>query len=271
MSTLPLTLVVITHNEADTIARCLDSVPFAAEKLVVDSGSDDDTVAIAQAHGARVVQQSWLGFGAQRNFATTQCSHAWILALDADETLTPALAAELQQRLPALMASQTSAVYLRRSTIYMGAPMRWYRPAVGEKMARLYHRDRARWTDVRVHESLRFDGDAPTLQAPFNHINNPTLPHKQLKVLRYAELKCRDWLEKNKPARMWQAPLVFALAFIKDYVFRLAFMDGWRGFMIAQTAASYAIYKRMRYYEMRHNPESVVRAAQLLTRHGIDR
>jgi hypothetical protein len=70
---------------------------------------------------------------------------------------------------------------------------------------------------------------------------------------------------------MWQAPFVFALAFIKDYFFRLGFLDGWRGFMIAHTAASYAIYKRMRYYEMRHNPESVDRAATLLTRHGIDR
>ncbi len=271
MPTLPLTLAVITHNEADNIARCLDSVPFAAEKLVVDSGSDDDTVAIAQAHGARVVQQAWLGFGAQRNFATTQCTHAWILVLDADEYLSPELATELERRLPELMASAAPAVYLRRSTIYMGAPMRWYRPAVGERMARLYHRERARWSDARVHESLRFDGAAPTLDAPFNHTNNPTLVHKQLKVLRYAELKCRDWQDKEKPVRMWQAPFVYALAFLKDYLLRLAFMDGWRGFMIAQTAASYALYKRMRYYEMVNNPESVARATHLLAHHRIDR
>ncbi|MFC5436156.1 glycosyltransferase family 2 protein [Rhodanobacter umsongensis] len=271
MPTLPLTLAVITHNEADTIARCLDSVPFAAEKLVVDSGSDDDTVAIAQAHGARVVPQAWLGFGAQRNFATSQCRHDWILVLDADEYLTAELAAELQQRLPELMASATPAAYLRRSTIYMGAPMRWYRPAVGEQLARLYHRGRARWSDARVHESLRFDGIAPTLDAPFNHTNNPTLVHKQLKVLRYAELKCRDWLDKGKPVRMWQTPWVFALAFLKDYLFRLAFLDGWRGFMIAHTAASYAVYKRMRYYEMVNNPESVARAGAQLQAHGLDR
>ena len=271
MPTLPLTLAVITHNEADSIARCLDSVPFAAEKLVVDSGSADDTVAIARAHGARVVHQDWLGFGAQRNFASGQCSHDWILVLDADEYLSPELADELQQRLPGLMAGDTPAAWLRRSTIYMGRPMRWYRPAVGEKLARLYHRDRARWSDVRVHESLRFDGVAPTLLATFNHTNNPTLVHKQLKVLRYTELKCRDWLDKRKPARMWQAPFVFALAFLKDYVFRLAFLDGWRGFMIAHTAASYALYKRMRYYEMVHSPDSVARAAALLHKHEIDR
>ena len=271
MPTLPLTLVVITHNEAKTIARCLDSVPFAAEKVVVDSGSTDGTVAVAQAHGARVVHQDWLGFGPQRNFATTQCSHEWILALDADEYLSPELAAELEQGLPALMASDACVGILRRATIYMGAPMRWYLPSMGEKMARLFHRDRARWADVRVHESLRFDGPAVTFKARFNHENNPSLPQKQLKVLRYAELKCRDWLEKGKPVRMWQTPFVYLLAFIKDYFLRLAFLDGWRGFVIAQTAASYAAYKRMRYYEMRRNPASLESAADALIRHGIDR
>lgn len=270
MPTLPLTLAIIARNEAAVIARCLDSVPFAAEKLVVDSGSTDATVAVALAHGARVVQQDWLGFGPQRNFASTQCSHDWILVLDADEWLSPKLAAELERTLPALMASDAAGASLRRRTVYMGAPLRWYRPAVGEKLGRLYHRGRARWTDARVHESLCFDGRAPVLKAPFEHANNPTLVHKQLKVLRYAELKCRDWLDKRKPVRMWQAPFVYLLAFLKDYVFRLAMLDGWRGFLIAQTAASYALYKRMRYYEMVRNPASVDAAAEALNKHQID-
>ncbi|EIL91797.1 glycosyltransferase family 2 protein [Rhodanobacter sp. 115] len=270
MPSLPLTLVVITRNEAAKIARCLDSVPFAAEKLVVDSGSTDDTVAIAQAHGARVIHQDWLGFGPQRNFATTQCRNDWMLALDADEYLSPELAEEMQQQLPALMAGDLAAANLRRHTLYMGQPMRWYRPAMGEKMARLYHRNRARWSDARVHESLRFDGRSITFKAPFLHDNNPSLVEKQLKVLLYSELKCRDWLDKNKPVRMWQTPFVFALAFLKDYVFRLGFLDGWRGYTIAQTAASYAAYKRMRYYEMRRNPASRDSAAAALTRSGLD-
>ena len=269
MPALPLTLAVITRNEAANIARCLDSVPFAAEKLVVDSGSDDDTVAIAQAHGARVVHQDWLGFGPQRHFADSQCTHDWVLVLDADEYLGNELAEELQRRLPSLMAGDTAAAYLRRSTIYMGQPMRWYRPSVGERMARLYHRGRARWSDARVHESLRFDGPAPTLRGTFLHTSNPTLVHKQLKVLQYAELKCRDWLDKGKPVRMWQAPFVYALAFLKDYLVRLAFLDGWRGFMIAQTAASYALYKRMRYAEMVRHPASVAEAAEVLRKHQL--
>lgn len=270
-TTLPLTLLVITHNEAANIARCLDSVPFATEKVVVDSGSTDDTVAIARAHGARVVHQDWLGFGPQRNFASTQAGHDWILVLDADEYLSAELAAELPRRLPQVMAGDAAVGILRRRTLYMGAPMRWYRPMLGEKMARLYHRDRARWSDARVHESLRWDGRAEAFDAPFEHLHNPTLPHKQLKVLRYAELKCRDWHERGKPVRMWQTPLVYLAAFIKDYLLRLAVLDGWRGLVVAHTAAAYALYKRMRYYEMVRNPESIVQAREVLVRHGLDR
>ena len=80
--------------------------------------------------------------------------------------------------------------------------------------------------------------------------------HKQLKTLRYAELKARDWLDRNKPVRMWMTPFVFLAAFIKDYFLRLAFLDGWRGYVVAQVAASYAVYKRMRYFEMKRNPPS---------------
>ena len=271
MPTLPLTLLVITHDEAANIARCLGSVPFAAERIVVDSGSTDDTVAIARAHGAQVVHQDWLGFGAQRNFATTLATHDWILVLDADEFLDGPGAAELQRRLPGVMASDACVGILRRSTWYMGAPMRWYRPMVGEKMARLYHRGRARWTDVRVHESLRWDGRAVAFDAPFHHLHNPTLPHKQLKVLRYAELKCRDWHERGRPARVWMAPLVYLAAFLKDWLLRLAILDGWRGFVVAHTAAAYAMYKRIRYYEMCRNPASIEQARTVLLKHGLDR
>src|SRR5678815_3167290 len=102
---------------------------------------------------------------------------------------------------------------------------------------------RARWTDVRVHESLRFDGPTETFAQPFIHLNNPTLVHKHLKTLRYAELKARDWLDRGKPAQMWLTPFVHVSAFLKDYVLRLAFLDGWRGYVVSQVAASYAVYK----------------------------
>jgi glycosyltransferase involved in cell wall biosynthesis len=269
-SLLPLSLIVIARNEAAAIGRCLDSVPFAAEKLVVDSGSTDGTQEIAARHGARVIHQDWLGFGPQRNFASTQSAHDWILMLDADEALSPELAREMQERLPALMNSDCAGAILRRQTWYMGAPMRWYRPMMGERLGRLYHRGRARWTDARVHESLCFEGRTETFRFPFVHLNNPSLVHRQLKVLRYSELKARDWLDRGKPVRMWMTPFVHGAAFLKDYFLRLAFLDGWRGYVVSQMAASYAVYKRMRYYEMKRNPASRELAAGLLRQYGLD-
>lgn len=261
----------MTYNEADHIARCLDSVPFAAEKIVVDSGSEDDTVAIAVAHGAHVVQQPWLGFGAQRNFASTLAKNDWILFLDADEALTPGLRTELQQALPALIDSDAAAGILFRTAWFMGRPLRWYRFMVREKKARLYHRRRAKWDDVRVHESLQYQGRAVTFQAPFMHYLNPTLVHAELKNLRYSELKAHDWLDRRRPARPWEWPFVFLATFLKDYLLRLAILDGWRGFVAAHLAANYAVYKRMRYFEMQINPASRDLAKQVLQKHDLDR
>lgn len=252
------------------IGQCLDSVPFAAEKLVVDCGSTDGTQDIAAAHGARVVTQAWLGFGPQRNFASLQATHDWILTLDADEALTPELTAEMQSRLPALLTSNVAGAVLSRKTSYMGKPMRWYKPMRAERVARLYHRNRARWTDARVHESLRFDGRVESFKHPFQHHHNPTLIHKHLKMLRYTELKTHDWLERDKTAPLWTCPFIFVAIFIKDYFLRLAFLDGMRGYVVAQIAANQAVYRRLRYFELQQNPASRELGHKLLRDLGIE-
>lgn len=271
MTTLPITLLVMTYNEAGNIARCLDSVPFADEKLVVDSRSTDATVDIATEHGARVVVQDWLGFGAQRNFASRQARNDWILFLDADEALTPELVTELQQNLPALMASNAAAGIIVRTAEFMGKPMRWYKLMARERKARIYHRRRAQWSEARVHESLRYSGEAQTFRAPFMHYLNPTLVHHELKYLRYAELKALDWNDKRRSTRPYEWPFVFLATFIKDYFFRLAILDGWRGFAAAWMAANYALYKRLRYFEMRGFPESIALAEQELQTRNLQR
>ncbi len=183
----------------------------------------------------------------------------------------PSCSGLLKTRLPALMGSDAAGAILRREAWYLGAPMRWYKPMVGEKIARLYHRRRARWTDARVHESLRFEGRVEHFDAPFRHYYNPTLVHEQLKMLKYSELKARDWLDRGRSPRLWEAPFVFLTTFFKDYVLRRAFLDGARGYIVAHVAANYAVYKRLRYYEMRTNPESLDLAHRLLKKHGIER
>jgi|SRR5580704_5146836 glycosyltransferase involved in cell wall biosynthesis len=268
---LPISVVVITYNEEASIARCLASVAFAAEKIVVDCGSNDNTCAIAKANGARVVEQPWLGFGAQRNFAGSLAGHDWILSLDADEALTPQLAQEMTQRLPQLLQSGASAGVLYRTAWFMGRPLRWYRAMVHERKARIYHRARARWSEVRVHESLQYEGEEFVLKAPLMHYLNPTLVHHELKSLRYAELKALDWRDRRRLSLPILWPFIFALTFLKDYVLRLAVLDGARGWVVAYLAADYALYKRLRYFEMRTFAPSVDMARQQLQAHRLER
>ena len=269
MASHPVSLLVITHNEEHTIGRCLDSVPFASEKLVVDSESDDLTRQAAEQHGARVVRQPWLGFGLQRRFATERAGHDWILFLDADETLTPESVAEFEERLPAILASDAPGALLPRSAWYMGAPMRWYRPMVGELLGRFYHRKRAQWTEARVHESLVFDGTPLRFRRPFLHHHSPTLVHKQLKVLRYSELWALERAGRGRRTTPWSWPLIYLASFFKDYVLRLAALDGGRGLTVAHIAASYAVYKRARLFELSRNPDSTDSARRVLERHDL--
>jgi glycosyltransferase involved in cell wall biosynthesis len=266
-----VSLLVLTYNEADNIARCLDSVPFAQEKLVVDCGSTDATVEIASAHGARVVHQPWLGFGPQRRTATKLARYPWILFLDADEWLSSELASEMALRLPQLMSTELAGAFLRRSAWFMGARMRWYRPLARERIERLYHRERAQWTDASVHEALCFNAPAIELRAPLLHAYTPTLAQRALKDLYYAELRAREWTARGRPSRLWLTPLVFITTFFKDYVLRLGALDGARGYIASQLAASYAVYKRLRRHEMLLNPDSVEIARAALVRHGIER
>lgn len=266
-ATLPVSLLVMTFNEEATIGRCLDSVDFVAEKIVIDSGSTDRTASIAQAHGARVVHQDWLGYGAQRVFATTLAAHDWILFLDADEWLSPELAASMSARLPELLQSATAAASFERRTLFLGEPMRWYRPLAGQTVMRLYHRRRAQWNTARVHESMSIDGPIVPLQGKLMEEGVETLLHRELKDLAYAELKVRDWLERGSRSKpLWLWPLVFVATFFKDYFLRLAFLDGWRGAAAAYLAAHYAVYKRLRYHDARLHPEALSSADAMLAR-----
>jgi glycosyltransferase involved in cell wall biosynthesis len=270
-TTLPVSLLVLTYNEAANIARCLDSVPFAAEKLVIDCGSTDATARIAVAHGARVVQQPWLGFGPQRRAATALAQHPWILFLDADEWLSDELALELKAALPALLASAQAGAFLHRSAWFMGARMRWYRPLARERIERLYHRDRAQWSEAPVHEALRFNGPAAEMRAPLLHAYTPSLTQRGLKDLYYAELRARERHGRGRTGSLWLVPLLFVATFLKDYLLRLAVLDGARGYVAAHLAASYSVYKRLRGYEMDVYPESIELAREALIRHGLER
>jgi hypothetical protein len=142
---------------------------------------------------------------------------------------------------------------------------------VREPKARIYHRQRARWSDVRVHETLLYEGRAVAFKAPFMHYLNPTLVHHELKSLRYAELKALDWRDRQRASWPIAWPFIFLFTFLKDYLLRLAILDGWRGWIVSYIAAHYAVYKRIRYYELRTFVPSIEMARKKLRDHKLER
>src|SRR6266540_2922257 len=159
---MPLSVAIITRNAASQLERCLASVAFAEEVVVVDSGSTDGTVELAARHGARVVRKEWLGFGAQKQFAVDAASHEWLLCVDADECLSP----ELREAIVAELKAPRGFVYaMPRRNRFLG---RWLKHGEGypDWSVRLFHRAHARWGGELVHEKvltrspvLRLSGD----------------------------------------------------------------------------------------------------------------
>ncbi len=222
MSRQPLSVVIITRNAASQLAACLESAAFADETLVVDSGSDDGTAALAVAHGARVLQQAWLGFGPQKQFAVEAAAHDWVLCLDADERVSEALRASI---LAALAAPAAQAYAMARCNRFMG---RWLKHGEGypDWSLRLFDRRHARWGDEPVHEKVLTDAPVTRIAGDLLHDSAETLDGYLDKQNRYTSMQAEVLFKAGKRAGAAQLLLSPALRFIKFYLLRLGFLDG---------------------------------------------
>ena len=222
---MPLSVVLITLNAAAQLPECLASVAFADEVLVVDSGSTDGTPEIAEKYGARVVQKAWLGFGPQKQFAVSQARHDWVLCLDADERVSPALAASITQ---SLLAPREHVYRMARCNRFLG---RWLRHGEGypDWSPRLFDRRHARWSDDAVHEKVLYAGAAGTLQGDLLHDSAEDLRRYLEKQNRYTTLAAEALHARGRRAGTAHLLLSPLLRFLKFYVFRLGFLDGLPG------------------------------------------
>jgi glycosyltransferase involved in cell wall biosynthesis len=226
-ATIPVSLCVITKDASALIEACLASAEFADERVVVDSGSGDDTVEKAGRCGARVIAQPWLGFGAQKNFAVAQARHDWVLCLDADERISAELAASI---IAAMANGPVFAAYrMRRRNRFLG---RWLAHGEGypDWNLRLFDRRRARWTQDPVHEHVIADGPVGSVDGDLLHDSADSLDAYLAKQNRYTSLQAAAMHERGEPApvaRMVVSPLV---RFIRFYFLRLGFLDGAAGF-----------------------------------------
>jgi len=235
-----LSAILITCNEERDLPQALASLGGLADEIVVlDSGSTDHTCELARQGGARVVFQPFSGFAEQKNFAAAQASHAWVLSLDADEALSP----ELRSSLLAWKASRPDCVAYQvgRRTNYLGKWIRysgWY----PEYHLRLYRRDRARFAGA-LHETVRADGPTGRLAGDLLHYTVRSLAEHYAKLEVFTTLAAEDLYARGRCR--WRAAMCLAApwTFVNTLLFRLGFLDGYRGALIAWTSARYVWMK----------------------------
>lgn len=222
---MPLSVCVITFNCAPLLRACLESVRFADEVLVVDSGSTDGTVELAREFGARVISQPWLGFGAQKQFAVDAAANDWVLCIDSDERVSERLRDSI---LAAMRAPSQNAYMFPRRNRFLGRYLR-HGEGYPDWSLRLFHRQHARWSDDPVHEKVITLGTVGRLEGDLLHDSAETLDSYLAKQNRYTTIAAEELYrqgERPGAARVVVSPL---FRFLKFYVCRLGFLDGWPG------------------------------------------
>ncbi len=253
-----LSVAIITCNEEQNLPRTLDSVRWADEIIVVDSGSTDRTLDIARSFGATVLEHPWQGFAAQKNFAIAQCKSTWVLSLDADEELSP----ELQRQIRTLLPSDppVDAYALNRRNLFLG---RWIKRGgfYPDPKLRLFRRTAARFAlqpafeERPVHETIAFDGALQTLDFDLIHHAYPTLCTSTSSTWTATAISApnssfsKGRTSRSLPAFLANVFLIPNLMFIWNYIFRLGFLDGREGLLLHSYHAVYTSWKYAKAWE----------------------
>ena len=243
-----VTVITLTLNEARNIGPCLESVRWADEILVIDSGSTDETIDRARAFSARVHEIEWRGYGAARNFALEKATGEWILWLDADERVTPELAAEIQQILRDDPAGIDGYSIARRA-YFLGRWIRhsgWY-PG---RVTRLFRRGKGTFSESRVHEQLRLEGTVAHTKHDLLHLTDPDLAHYMQKFNTYTTLAAQDMVAAGRKSGMGDLTVRPAFQFFKMYILRLGMLDGLEGFILAVLSSAYVFTKYAKLWEL---------------------
>lgn len=235
-----LSVIIITKNEEGHIVECIQSVQFADEIIVLDSGSTDHTCQLAEEYGAKVYQSTdWPGFGAQKNRALDLASHEWVLSIDADERVPLALAQEIQE---VLRQPQAQAYTVARLSCFAG---RWIRHSGWwpDRLVRLFRRESGRFKDVRVHESVLVDGAVKPLQGHLLHYPYQSLDSLINKTNQYSSAAALTLHEKGRKIGILGIVGKAVWTFIRIYIIRRGFLDGKEGFILAGVAASGSFFR----------------------------
>ena len=240
VAAVKLSAIIITKNEAASIRRCLESVKWVDEIIVLDSGSSDDTVSICREFTPHVHQTDWPGFGPQKNRTLERATGDWVLSLDADEWVTPALRDEIERAVA--QPRDVVAYRLPRLSSFCGRFMRhsgWW----PDYVVRLFRRGAAKFSDDAVHERVIVEGKTGTLQEPLMHETFVDLDELLAKMNNYSTLSAQAMQREGKRCGLPMAVARAAWAFVRTYFLRGGFLDGREGFMLAVATAEGTYYR----------------------------
>lgn len=246
-----LSVIIITKNEAANIRACLESVAWADEIVVVDSGSTDDTVSIAREFTQQVYEHGWPGFGKQKNRALDYAIGDWVLSLDADERVTPELRAAIEE---VLRDGETCDAYaISRLSSYCGRFMRhsgWY----PDRIVRLFRRGAARFSDDLVHERLLVEGRIGELGGELLHYAFDDAEEVLRKVDMYSTAGAQRLRQQGRKATLTGAVVRGMWSFFRTWVLRGGFLDGREGFMLAVSNAEGTYYRYVKLMLLNRKP-----------------
>ena len=237
-----LSAIVITRNEAANIGECLDSLAFCDERIVVDCGSTDGTAAIARERGALVEFHEWRGFGAQKNHALSLATGFWVLSIDADERVTPELAAAIRE---AVAMGDADAWEFPRLSSFCRRQMRhsgWY----PDYVLRLFRRGKARFDDVIVHERVICTGIVKRLRPPLIHHPVARLEDALSRMDRYSTASAEAIVARGRKVSFMTGIGHGLYSFLRTYILRAGFLDGAEGFLLAVANAEGSYYRYMK-------------------------
>jgi glycosyltransferase involved in cell wall biosynthesis len=241
-----LSVVVVTRDEEERIRTCLESVAWADELIVIDAESQDKTAAIARELTDHVVVRPWPGYAAQKNYGLEMARGAWILSLDADETVSPALREEIQAIVE--RDGPRDGYEVPRRNIFWG---RWVRHGglYPDWQLRLFRRGRGRFGERAVHESARVDGAVGRLTGHLEHRSYRDVADFLARADRYAALAADDWLAQGRRVHAWDFVVRPLGRFLGMYVLGRGFLDGSRGFLLAVLYAYYVLIRSVKVWE----------------------
>lgn len=237
---LNLSAVIITRNEESNIKRCLKSLKIADEIIIIDSGSTDKTIEVAESMGAVVYSKEWEGYGPAKKEGVSKASGKWIISLDADEELSPKLANEISKIIT--QENKINGYFIKRKTNFLGKWIYhcgWY----PDYILRLFKKADGDFNDSFVHEKVVINGQTGRLKNEILHYSYNTVEQYFEKFDNYTSIGAKQAYDNNKKAGWFKIAIKPPVAFIKHYLIKLGFLDGLEGFIISAFSAMAVMVK----------------------------